>query len=1228
MTFFLDAEPKTDIPVLEGPIPTNGDLFGAKQTVTAIDQDFWSRRRREEVALEFELREKLYGDGSRFSKEWTQAQISNDLKDPDLLAQAGEVAGFDPATWGNLPTNQADFDAEISRRLNAEIEEAEAVLGLRAPGFQAGASIFGGAASIAMTDETSLPLLFLGAGVGTGIKATIAIEAGLGLAGEAAILPKMFRVAEELDRPDPNVAAQLALGAVTGGAFGGFIKGAQRGAEYLFTRSERAGATVPEGISAIEHDQNLENVQAAMENDEPLPEIGLELPEETQATVDLLVGAEGFRSTPYWDVNAYRVGFGSDTITRADGTIERVTPETTITEADAYRDLERRVGEFQETVIGQVGEDTFNAFSPSQKAVLNSIAYNYGDLPDRILGAVRGGDPAEISTAILRLRGDNDGINAPRRTREAEIFLGTSQIGSSPRTTRAGYTTPDQVTTPTGTRIDVDYEIVDASTLVSARGKLQPRDRSRASSDEQIAAIASELDPARLMPSPEADRGAPIVGPDDMIESGNGRVAAIVRAAEEHPDRYEAYVDQISSQFDIPEGVSQPVLIARRTSELSDDARQSFVRDANTSNIARMSATEQSAMDAKSLSDDVLALYEPGQRLDAPENRAFVRAALDHIPQAERSGLVTSSGALNLDGIRRLQQGLFARAYDAPDLIARYTEGDATEFRSLTEALAEVAPSWASFRSEIASGAIKPEMDITEQVLDAIRLIGDARKTASRDGVSVLAAVDAALEQGDLLKGDLDGITAGFVKLFYKGDRVRNSGEIAEIMQSYITEARNIGRTDPELFGDALSSTPEDILNAIQDETRFLATGGAGTRQRNEKLASRTSRSGAGRYGAGVSRSLDVENAPVESFREGAGSEGAQLADNALEENLRAELANVRRADPRDEFADVEPEGLVQEMAQRQPFDTIDELYVRAAAAQERLLEAGQKIADDLGIEFKPAKLKDRGVAEAKIGRKGYTSPKQLTDVSRAGFIVDSLDDADRLAARLGDDFDGVDEGWKQYDAGYVDRKIMVRSPDGTLSEVQIWTREMLEAKKQAHRLYAEQRGLAVNDPKNKALNQQQREIYAASAKDFNSVAFSREGISNSPKRLANTLRKSSSDTNGLAVSQTSRASTDTQSAPGSRIASAKNEPGEISNSTAGRKSQLPKNLNSIDDTPFVGDTTDVSRILEEIKAGKDFEFELDGQNYRLSEMLDDLDDDADLVQITQLCASKGGGNA
>jgi GH24 family phage-related lysozyme (muramidase) len=139
-------------------------------------------------------------------------------------------------------------------------------------------------------------------------------------------------------------------------------------------------------------------------------------------TRSLLQDLERFRPKAYWDVNAFRAGFGSDTVTRADGRIEHVTANTTVTRDDAVRDLERRIGEFADVVKGQIGTERFNDFSPQQQAALTSIAYNYGSLPDRILAAVRTGTSEQIAEAVRGLGGDNGGINRARRNREADLL--------------------------------------------------------------------------------------------------------------------------------------------------------------------------------------------------------------------------------------------------------------------------------------------------------------------------------------------------------------------------------------------------------------------------------------------------------------------------------------------------------------------------------------------------------------------------------------------------------------------------------------------------------------------------------------------------------------------------------------------------------------------------------------------------------------------------------------
>jgi tape measure domain-containing protein len=139
--------------------------------------------------------------------------------------------------------------------------------------------------------------------------------------------------------------------------------------------------------------------------------------------MELIKGFESFRADPYWDVNAKRIGYGSDTVTLEDGSIKKVVDGMKVSVADANRDLERRIGEFQTTIRGQIGSSTFDAMNDSQQAALTSIAYNYGSLPERIVSAVRSGSTETVYNAIKGLGTDNGGINAGRRASEAELYL-------------------------------------------------------------------------------------------------------------------------------------------------------------------------------------------------------------------------------------------------------------------------------------------------------------------------------------------------------------------------------------------------------------------------------------------------------------------------------------------------------------------------------------------------------------------------------------------------------------------------------------------------------------------------------------------------------------------------------------------------------------------------------------------------------------------------------------
>lgn len=127
---------------------------------------------------------------------------------------------------------------------------------------------------------------------------------------------------------------------------------------------------------------------------------------------------EGFRETPYWDVNAWRIGYGSDTVTGADGRSVPVRPGMRITREDAERDLDYRLDRREGANARQQLSGIWDSLPASVQGALSSVAYNYGSLPDEVVAAA-GNGVAAIADAVRGL-----GSNSERRRREADLITG------------------------------------------------------------------------------------------------------------------------------------------------------------------------------------------------------------------------------------------------------------------------------------------------------------------------------------------------------------------------------------------------------------------------------------------------------------------------------------------------------------------------------------------------------------------------------------------------------------------------------------------------------------------------------------------------------------------------------------------------------------------------------------------------------------------------------------
>ncbi|MFW1953893.1 glycoside hydrolase family protein [Acinetobacter beijerinckii] len=142
----------------------------------------------------------------------------------------------------------------------------------------------------------------------------------------------------------------------------------------------------------------------------------------SEKTLALIRKHEGYKEKAYWDVNAYRVGYGSDTLTDKNGKITSVNKTSTTNRKGAERDLFRRTKIFANEAREKVGAENWDKLPDDTKAALTSVAYNYGSLPKKVVKAVQTNDISQISESVRSLESHNDGINKNRRNDEANII--------------------------------------------------------------------------------------------------------------------------------------------------------------------------------------------------------------------------------------------------------------------------------------------------------------------------------------------------------------------------------------------------------------------------------------------------------------------------------------------------------------------------------------------------------------------------------------------------------------------------------------------------------------------------------------------------------------------------------------------------------------------------------------------------------------------------------------
>lgn len=524
---------------------------------------------------------------------------------------------------------------------------------------------------------------------------------------------------------------------------------------------------------------------------------------------------------------------------------------------------------WEDVLSGKITEEQFTKATEAGLAAERELAEKYNISSDTFQDQVVSFRPEKSLRVVSGGKGAERRA-APQRVRPAASDIPRQDIGE------------DVAVTASGREVPVTYAIVDAAHLVPSQRddlspnpdypqEMQPRDRTRAASALQIQQIANELNPRLLDQSPKASDGAPIIAPDGVVESGNGRVLAIRRAYAEGLPSAQRYRDYLAERGYPVEGMKAPVLVRVRSAEMSPEERAAFTREANERETLSMSATEQALADAAALPQSLLDQYRGGDVGDAA-NRPFVRGFLrEVVGAADQARMLLPDGALSVEGRRRVEAALLAKAYGDPALISALVEDPDSNIRQIGGALTDAAAQWVAMRGDAAAGRINPAVDITRQLLEAVNVVRRARD--ERRNVAEFVGQD------DIFAGGLDPLTVMFLRAFFRNERFtqpRGRDMIAEFLGYYAEQAR---KTRPEggLFGAADVVGPREILEkaserqqggqaglfARRDENRGRGAspsraGGQGSRDR----ARRASAAEAGRAEESLDRRDDMATSP------------------------------------------------------------------------------------------------------------------------------------------------------------------------------------------------------------------------------------------------------------------------------------------------------------------------------------------------------------------------------
>lgn len=326
-----------------------------------------------------------------------------------------------------------------------------------------------------------------------------------------------------------------------------------------------------------------------------------------------------------------------------------------------------------------------------------------------------GGDPTKDKEQISSLQGKKEVQSVDTGKKEPKFVMGKE----------------NKAYTAKMNEVSSKYALVESDDLTTSHTiqghinkaypqEIQPRERERLSSQMQMANMMNDIKPELFGAGSMAAHGAPIVGKDGAVESGNGRTIALTEAYKRGlADHYKEWLKGEADTFGIkPEDVEKmknPVLVRVRSDDDKNTDRAEFAREANDTGNLGSSPAEQAWNDSARIDDSLLKKFtvdEDGEIYNE-DNMDFINRFLDKLGKNESAGLRDADGDPNKKCIERIQNAVFTKVYGSSMLTELQAESAKPKIRNVLKALNGCVADFAQIKGH-------DDLDVVPDMMEAI----------------------------------------------------------------------------------------------------------------------------------------------------------------------------------------------------------------------------------------------------------------------------------------------------------------------------------------------------------------------------------------------------------------------------------------------------------------------------------------------------------------------------